>query len=201
MNPSTHAFARRKRQRIELKVRVAETPVPHCGARGLDDQDCAKQVEAEEQKHTRVASSNEVRNHAEEKRQRNHVAQNREHPKQDFAFLVLTFRAAQSPIRAPQPGRKRIRFFARSLLLHKSVAADRCIDEGSADTDKDRAEQDRGDCLERPKIPAADELRVNERQTASKERQAEESEENGSAFGRLGHSLILESFGRIRREL
>src|SRR6267143_7159165 len=101
MNPSTQAFARRKGQRIELEVRIAEAAVAHCGARGLDDQDYAKQVETEKQKHTRVATSNEVRNRVEEKRQGNHVAQNRERPKQDFALLVLAFRPAHGPIRSP----------------------------------------------------------------------------------------------------
>src|SRR5258708_28604211 len=37
MNPATDTFAGRKRQRIELEVRVAEAPVLHGGARGLDD--------------------------------------------------------------------------------------------------------------------------------------------------------------------
>src|SRR5712691_2384526 len=163
MNPSTDAFAWRKRQRIELEVGVAEAPMLHCATCGLDDQD-------------------------------------RERPEQDFAFLVLAFGATGGPIRLPQPRRERIRFHASGLLFQEAVAADRCVDEATADTDKDQAEEDCGDYIVRFEICAADELGVNEGKTPSQKRKSEESQESGRTLGRLGHSLILGVFEGIERK-
>ena len=67
MNPSTHVLAGRKGQRIELEVRVIETPMANGGAHGIDEQNRTNQVEPQEQNHSRVAMAQEVRNHAEEK--------------------------------------------------------------------------------------------------------------------------------------
>src|ERR1700674_1720663 len=199
VNPSTHTFAGRKGQRLELEVRVAEAPMANCGAQGLYYQNHAKQVEAEEQKHTWVAIAREIRNHAEEKRERNQIAENGEHPGGDFALLVLTFRAARRPIQTPQPGRKWIRFLACSLLLQESVAAEGGINKSTADEDEDRAERDAGEDVESLEISAAEVLGVYEGETPSQEGQPEEGQEDGAALGRLGHSLILESFDRTGR--
>ena len=201
MNPSTHTFAGRKRQGIELEVRVAEAPMANCGAQCLYDQNHAKQVEAEEQKHTRIAIAREIRNHAEEKRERDQIAENGEHPGGDFAFLVLTFRAARRPIQTPQPGREWIRFLACSLLLQEFVAAEGGVNKCTADEDKNRAEHDAGEDIESLEISAAEGLCVNESETPSQEGQPEEGQEDGGAFGGLGHSLILESFERTKRTL
>src|SRR5882757_7071213 len=120
----------------------------NCGAQCLYDQNHAQQVEAEEHKHTRIAIAREIRDHAEEKRERNQIAENGEHPGGDFVFFVLTFRAARRPIQTPQPGREWIRFLACSLLLQESVAAEGGVNTSTADEDKNRAKHDAGEDIE-----------------------------------------------------
>ena len=69
------------------------------------------------------------------------------------------------------------------------------------DRAEDRSEQDCRDGLPRLEIFAASGLRVNEREPRAQKRQAEESQEGGSAFGWLGHSLILGAFKGTNRKL
>src|SRR5258708_16298587 len=131
MNPSTHAFTGRKRKCIELEIGIAETPVANRGAGSLDDQNGANQIKTKNQEHARIASLNKIRNRLEEDRESDHVAENRKYPVEDFALLVLTCRAARSPVCSPQPRRKWIGVLHRCLLLHPPRAPPRPINDTS----------------------------------------------------------------------
>src|SRR5947209_5241771 len=95
VNSSSQAFAGRKRKRVELEVGVAETPVANRSASCHDDENGANQIETKDEEHARIPGLNKIRNYLEEERQSDHVAENREHPIEDFALLILTFRAAR----------------------------------------------------------------------------------------------------------
>src|SRR5260370_37099444 len=88
----------------------------------------------------------------------------------------------------------------RGLLLHPAIAADRRINETSTNGSKDQTEYDCGNCAGGGEIFAADQLRVNKGQTSSKKGESKEGQKNGSAFGRLGHSLILGGFEGTKAE-
>src|SRR5207249_11916890 len=100
---------------------------------------------------------------------------------------------------APQPRGEWILFFDRSLLLQSPVAADRCVYQPCSDYGEDQTEHDAENPAPASKISAACELRIDEEEPRTQKGEAKKSEEERSALGRLGHTLIVESQGRSKR--
>src|SRR2546421_926887 len=77
----------------------------------------------------------------------------------------------------------------------------RDIDEATTDENKNRSDHDAEGQFERSEISAADQLPVNEGEASAQKGESKQGQESGRTLGRLGHSLILESFGGTKRKL
>ena len=195
MNPSADAVARGKRQRIEFEIGIAEAPVTNRRANCVCEEDHANQAEAEKQEGAWITAVHHLRCKPSDHREQDHVTENADHPVCDFSLLVQAFCTAAGPVRAPQPRGEWIPLFDRSLLLQASVAANRCVHQPCSDCGKDQTEHDAENRVARLEICPAYDLCVDEKESGTRKREPKESEEESSAFGRLGHALILESQG------
>ena len=110
LNPARDVSARRKRQRIEFEIGIAEAFVADGRAHGINRQNGAKGRETQHDKDAWVTIMQQHRDFPKEKRKRDEITERRGDPGGDVAFLAYTFGALRSPIRTPQPGRKRIGF-------------------------------------------------------------------------------------------
>ena len=103
MNPSREASARRKRERVQLEIGVAETAMPKSGAQRDNKKNHANKAKADNQEYARIIATGKPRDEGNSDRNHHQITKNAGYPGRDFGFLVLTFRAAICPVHAPQP--------------------------------------------------------------------------------------------------
>src|SRR5215472_1045984 len=171
MNSAAQALAGRKWQGIEFKIGVSKAFVPNGRTQRVTSQNYAKRRETERKENARVAIAEVIGDDPEQDRKRNQVDECRGNPSGDEALVVLAFRATRSPVGAPQPWRKRVRFLERGQLLEKRVSLRCPEDKPAAEEDEERGERDADDQVSSLKILARNKLSVDKEEAPSEKRQ------------------------------